>query len=260
MQLTLKERRDEVESHLHSLEEANRALQEARLETLRSEKMASVGLLAAGMAHEIGTPLAGIIGYSGILAEELAGDEEKSDYLRRIAADAGRIDRLVKDLLNYARPVQPEKEWIDLREFLEDLFAMLERQGIFKRLEPRLTVAADLPRLYLDRHQLLQVLMNLVMNARDAMPDGGTLVVVAQPAAAESVLLEVVDSGDGILPENIEKVFEPFFTTKEPGKGTGLGLAISARLVESFGGRIAVESEPGKGTKFMVQLPGEWRL
>lgn len=256
MQLTLKERHAEVEYHLHSLEEANRALQEARLETLRSEKMASVGLLAAGMAHEIGTPLAGIIGYSGILAEELAGDEEKSDYLRRIAADAGRIDRLVKDLLNYARPVQPEKERIDLREFLEELFAMLERQGLFKRLEPQLTVAADLPDLYLDRHQLLQVLMNLVMNARDAMPDGGTLTIAAQPAAAESVLLEVIDSGDGILPENMEKIFEPFFTTKEPGKGTGLGLAISARLVESFGGRIAVESEPGRGTKFTLQLPG----
>lgn len=256
MQTTLKERRDQVEGHLHSLKEANKALQAARLETLRSEKMASVGLLAAGMAHEIGTPLAGIIGYSGILAEELAGDPEKSDYLRRITADAGRIDRLVKDLLNYARPVKPEIERIDLQEFLEDLFAMLERQGIFKRLQQQLTVAADLPTLYLDRHQLMQVLMNLVMNARDAMPDGGTLAITAAAADEESVVLAVADTGTGILPENIEKIFEPFFTTKEPGSGTGLGLAISARLVESFGGRIAVESTPGRGTIFRVQLPG----
>jgi len=256
MQLTLKERRDEVEGHLHSLKQANQALQEARLETLRSEKMASVGLLAAGMAHEIGTPLAGIIGYSGILAEELAGDAEKSDYLRRIAADAGRIDRLVKDLLNYARPVKPELERIDVQEFLVDLFAMLERQGLFKRLVPQLTVAAGLPTLYLDRHQLLQVLMNLVMNARDAMPDGGTLTVAATAGDGEAVLLEVADSGAGIAPENVDRIFEPFFTTKEPGKGTGLGLAISARLIESFGGRIAVESRPGQGTMFRVRLPG----
>ncbi|MBP1727885.1 MAG: integral rane sensor signal transduction histidine kinase [Deltaproteobacteria bacterium] len=256
MQMTLKERRDEVEGHLHSLEQANRALQEARLETLRSEKMASVGLLAAGMAHEIGTPLAGIIGYSGILAEELAEDAEKSDFLRRIADDANRIDRLVKDLLNYARPVKPEIEQIDVKEFLEDLCDMLERQGLFKRLETQLTIAAGLPPLYLDRHQLLQVVMNLVMNARDAMPDGGTLAIAACAGDGESVLLEVTDSGAGILPEHSEKIFEPFFTTKEPGKGTGLGLAISARLVESFGGRIELESRPGQGTKFRLRLPG----
>lgn len=248
MQITLKERRDEVGNHL-------KALQEARLETLRSEKMASVGLLAAGMAHEIGAPLAGIIGYSGILAEELAGDAEKSDYLRRIAADAGRIDRLVRDLLNYARPMKPEIERIETGEFLEDLFAMLERQGLFKRHEARLQIAADLPALYLDRHQLMQVLLNLIMNARDAMPDGGTLTISAAADAPGAVLFTVTDSGSGIAAENLEKIFEPFFTTKEPGQGTGLGLAISARLVEAFGGSIAVTSVPGE-TSFTVRLPG----
>ena len=248
MQMTLKERRDEVETHLQ-------ALQASRLETIRSEKMASVGLLAAGMAHEIGAPLAGIIGYSGLLSEELAGDVEKSDYLRRITEDAGRIDRLVKDLLNYARPVKPEIERIDVGEFLQDLFAMLERQGLFKKLEPQLVIADGLPTLYLDRHQLLQVLMNLVINARDAMPDGGVLSLSASAGEGEALLLEVADSGTGIKPENMEKIFEPFFTTKEPGSGTGLGLAISARLVESFGGRITVESKAGEGARFRVWLP-----
>jgi signal transduction histidine kinase len=256
MQQGLKNRRDEVENHLLSLEGANRALTEARLETIRSEKMASVGLLAAGMAHEIGTPLAGIIGYSGILAEELAGDTEKSDYLRRILDDAARIDRLVRDLLNYARPVKPEIERIDVKEFLEDLLAMLERQGIFKRIEAILEAGEGLPALYLDRHQLMQVLMNLVMNARDAMPEGGKIEISASGGDGESVVIAVKDSGDGILPENIEKIFEPFFTTKEPGRGTGLGLAISARLVESFGGRIEVESGAAAGTKFTLRLPG----
>lgn len=249
MQITLKERRDEVERHLQ-------ALQASRLETFRSEKMASVGLLAAGMAHEIGAPLAGIIGYSGILAEELAGDAEKSDYLRRIADDAGRIDRLVKDLLNYARPVKPEIERIDVREFLEDLFAMLERQGLFKRIHASLHTSEGLPALYLDRHQLLQVIMNLVINARDAMPAGGEVVIGAMRGEGESVVIFVKDSGDGIAPENVEKIFEPFFTTKETGSGTGLGLAISARLVESFKGVLKVDSEVGKGSTFSLILPG----
>lgn len=256
MQLGLKERSEEVDLHLRSLQEANKALQEARLETLRSEKMASVGLLAAGMAHEVGTPLAGIIGYSGILADELADDPEKSDYLRRIAADAARIDRLVRDLLNYAKPVKPEIERIDVQEFLEDLLAMLERQGVFKRIEVKLHVAAGLPNLYLDRHQLMQVMMNLVINARDAMPDGGEIIIAAVSGEKETVIISVKDSGEGITPENIDKIFDPFFTTKEPGSGTGLGLAISARLVESFAGTIKVESQPGSGATFTLRLPG----
>jgi len=256
MQYSLRERRDQVEAHLRSLEAANRALKEARLETIRSEKMASVGLLAAGMAHEIGAPLAAIIGYSGILSEELSGDAEKSDCLRRITDDAGRIDRLVRDLLNYARPVKPEIERIDVKEFFDDLYAMLERQGVFKRLEASLTLEDDLPTLYLDRHQLMQVLMNLVMNARDAMPDGGKLRISASAVDNDYLMINVEDSGDGISAENLGRVFDPFFTTKEPGRGTGLGLAISARLVDSFGGKIAVESEPGRGTTFRVRLPG----
>lgn len=256
MQLGLKERSEAVESHLRSLQEANSALQAARLETVRSEKMASIGLLAAGMAHEVGTPLAGIIGYSGILAEELAADPEKSDYLRRIAADAARIDRLVKDLLNYARPVKPEIERIDVTEFLEDTLEMLERQGVFKRIEVSLNLAAGLPNLYLDRHQLMQVLMNLVINARDAMPGGGEMVISAAPGENEAVIIAVKDSGEGIAAENIDKIFDPFFTTKEPGSGTGLGLAISARLVESFGGVLEVASQPGRGATFRVNLPG----
>jgi len=256
MQETLKERRDQVEANLRSLEAANKALKEARLETIRSEKMASVGLLAAGMAHEIGAPLAAIIGYSGILSEELSGDAEKSDCLRRITEDAGRIDRLVRDLLNYAKPVKPEIERIDVKEFFDDLYAMLERQGIFKRLEASLTLEDDLPTLYLDRHQLMQVLMNLIMNARDAMPDGGKLRISASAVDNDYLVIEVEDSGDGISAGNLDRIFDPFFTTKEPGRGTGLGLAISARLVDSFGGRINVESEPGVGTTFRVKLPG----
>jgi len=254
MQSTLKVRQEQVEQYVRSLEEANRALQEARQEAIRSEKMASIGMLAAGMAHEIGTPLAAIIGYNGVLSDELADDDEKSDYLRRIAREAERIDRLVRDLLDYARPGKGESEEVDPAQFLADLLDMLQGQGVFKKLQLRCDVAGGLPRLYLDRHKLMQVLVNLVINARDAMPEGGELRIRAF-AEPGFVLLSVSDSGEGIAPENREKIFEPFFTTKEPGRGTGLGLAISARLVESFGGRIDLESMPGKGTTFTVRLP-----
>ena len=259
MQETLKKRSEEVQSHVRSLEAANLALQEARQETVRSEKMASIGLLAAGMAHEIGTPLAAIIGYNGVLADELAGDEEKSDYIRRIGQEAARIDRLVRDMLEYARPGKARKELLQVGELLSDLFDMLERQGAFKKVVTKLQVDPGIPALYLDRHQLLQVLVNLVINARDAMPDGGELTARATGTAGE-VVIEIADSGAGILPENLAKIFDPFFTTKEPGSGTGLGLAISARLVESFGGKLGVRSQVGEGTVFSVSLPVKEQL
>ncbi len=289
----LRDKRDEVESHVQSLEQANRELQSARAESLRSEKMASVGLLAAGMAHEIGTPLAAIIGYAGILREELAADPAKGDYLRRIEADAGRIDRIVRDLLNYARPTPVRHEEIEVASLLAETVDMLKSQGVFKMVEPVLAIAGRLPPLFADRHQIQQVLINLFINARDAMSGGGTLEITAaagqfqpdgraeaQPSRAPSlgrrrddfkgvfhtpfqsgcgarpcVTIEVRDTGEGIAAENLGRIFDPFFTTKEPGKGTGLGLAISARIVDSLGGRITVASARGVGTSFTVWLP-----
>jgi signal transduction histidine kinase len=289
----LRDKRDEVESHVESLEQANCELQSARAETIRSEKMASVGLLAAGMAHEIGTPLAAIIGYAGILRDELAADPVKADYLHRIEGDAGRIDRIVRDLLNYARPAPVSYEEIEVEPFLAETVDMLKSQGVFKMVELVLVAAEGLPPLFADWHQLQQVMTNLLINARDAMPGGGTLHLTAasaqfQPAIGEEtpaahapflgrrrddfkgvfltpflagggahpcVTIEVRDTGEGIDEENLGRIFDPFFTTKEPGKGPGLGLAISARIVDSLGGRITVASARGRGTSFTVWLP-----
>jgi two-component system NtrC family sensor kinase len=290
----LRSKHEEAEAHMKSLERANSELQAAREETIRSEKMASVGLLAAGTAHEIGTPLSAIIGYSGILRDELGDDPEKADYLRRIEQESARIDRIVRDLLNYARPTPAEYEKVDVGALLEDTLEMLERQGIFKKVKTSLTVADGVPPLVIDRHQLLQVLINLIVNARDAMPEeGGEIELLAtagemlmkgekngqvhpfislgrrkedfsgafrasfaaERASTTCVKIEVRDSGMGIEQQNLGKVFDPFFTTKEPGKGTGLGLSISARIIDSFGGRITVASAKGKGTRFIVWLP-----
>lgn len=288
----LRRKRDEVETHIGTLERMNRELQSAREETIRSEKMASVGLLAAGTAHEIGTPLAAIMGYAGILRDELSDCAEKADYLARIEAEAARIDRIVRGLLDYARPSRSEPEEVDVVELLRSTIAMLERQGVFRKIEVELAGESQVPRPHTDRHQLQQVFINLFINARDAMPDGGALRIrllagdhadlsaQGQPSGAfrgrrrddfggafcsrvhphpgsRFLCIEVSDTGVGIEPENLERIFDPFFTTKEPGKGTGLGLAVTARIIDLLGGRITVASVPSAGTTFTVWLPLE---
>ena len=293
MQAALRNKQEEADAHMRSLEKANSELQAAREETIRSEKMASIGLLAAGTAHEIGTPLSAIIGYTGILLDEMKDDEMKADYLRRIEHESARIDRIVRDLLNYARPSTAEFERVNISALVRDTFEMLERQGTFKRIRTSIEIEGDVPPLYIDPHQMMQVLINLIINARDAMPDGGEIVVRAytgelrmsqeknshlppfitmgrrkedfQGAFRASFLsghsftncvkLEVSDNGAGIDEENMRRIFDPFFSTKEPGKGTGLGLSISARIIDSFGGRMTVESARGKGTRFIIWLP-----
>lgn len=287
----LRAKQEEAERHVQSLERSNRELQKAREETLRSEKLASVGLLAAGTAHEIGTPLTAIMGYAGLLRDELVDDAEKSDYLRRIQGDAERIDRIVRDLLDFARPSPGNLEPFNAAALVVATVEMLERQGALKGVTCAVQADDGLPFIEADRSQLQQVIINLLLNARDAMPDGGALDVTARagrffpPASPEDspcrvfgrrkddfngafhtpfameedsvpcVLIEVADTGCGIPPESIGRIFDPFFTSKEPGKGTGLGLAISARIVDSFGGRITVSSTVGQGTRFVVWLP-----
>jgi len=290
---SLRTKRDEVDRHVSSLEEVNRQLQAAREETLRSERLASVGLLAAGTAHEIGTPLAGIIGYAGILREELADDRERVDYAVRIEQDAGRIDRIVRDLLHYARPTHGERLHVQISGLLDETVALLTGQGAFKKITTTVMTSEDLPEPYLDRFQLQQVLINLLINARDAMPHGGHIEVRASCAEMSMqrmseaysgvirgrrrddfsgvfsrslpgddvplpcIRIDIRDAGEGISSENLDRIFDPFFTTKEPGKGTGLGLSIAARIIDSFGGRITVSSTVGEGSCFSVWLPVE---
>jgi two-component system, NtrC family, sensor kinase len=254
MVVALRDKRQEVEEKVASLNRANREILEARGEAIRSEKMASVGLLGAGMAHEIGTPLAAIMGYTGILAEELEGDAEKSDYLRRISEESRRIDRIVRGLLDFARPKGAVHEKMDLLPLLEKTLELLGTQGALKLLTVSLEVEKDLPQLNADPHQLEQLLLNLIMNARDAMPRGGELKLKGSRQGSE-VLVEVIDNGEGMPPEQLALVFDPFFTTKEPGKGTGLGLAIAARIADSCGGRLTVQSELGKGSRFVLRMP-----
>lgn len=260
MSQTLEQKQQEVKSHVTKLEQVNCDLQLAREEAVRSEKMASVGLLAAGTAHEIGTPLASVIGYAEILAQELENNAAQSDYLHRIMDGCGRIDRIVKGLLEYARPKQPVCESVNLALLVKDTVELIQHQGALKDIQLEIVVTSGLPALMVDPHQLQQVLINLLINAHDAMPGGGLLKLeIRQSADAALLLLDVRDSGTGIAPEYMNKLFDPFFTTKDPGRGTGLGLAISARIIESFGGSISVQSIIGQGSCFTIHLPVQER-
>ncbi|OHB25298.1 MAG: hypothetical protein A2X79_01430 [Desulfuromonadaceae bacterium GWB2_53_15] len=262
MSETLLLKDQQVTAHVAALEKANTDLRQAREEALRSEKMASIGLLAAGMAHEIGTPLASIMGYAELLSGDQPDLAAMQDYTRRITDGCTRIDRIVRGLLDYSRPRNSAVEAVDVRQVVLDTIELLEQQGAFKRIELVTLFADALPSILADAYQLQQVLINLLLNSRDAMPDGGKLTLRSKSddsalpgRQAGCVRIDVLDSGSGIPEGHLKSIFDPFFTTKEPGKGTGLGLAISARIIEGFGGRISVRSEVGKGSCFTLLLP-----
>lgn len=260
MSRALLHKEQQVAEQLTALEKANADLRQARELAFRSEKMASIGLLAAGMAHEVGTPLASIMGYAELLGEEGQDDEVTRDYAQRISQESARIDRIVRGLLDYSRPRNSDVEPVDIPRVVRDSVELLTQQGVFKRIRVNTYFEEELAPALADSHQLQQVLINLMLNSRDAMPDGGRLTVRATNGkgaqSGRDVVVEVRDSGSGIPAEQLDSVFEPFFTTKPPGRGTGLGLAITARIVEGFGGSIGVSSEVGRGSCFFLRLPG----
>ena len=259
----LQQKEQEVSDHVSALEKANAELRQAREEAIHTEKMASIGLLAAGMAHEIGTPLASIMGYAELASGEQLDGATVQDYARRISGDCARIDRIVRGLLDYSRPRAASVESCNLRDLVGMTVEMLTQQGAFKDVRLATEYAENLPDASVDPHQLQQVLINLLLNSRDAMPADGSLAVRvrtdsnrALTGQGDSCLrIDVLDNGSGIPAEHLSRIFDPFFTTKPPGKGTGLGLAIAARIIEGFGGKITVQSRPGTGTCFSLLLP-----
>jgi two-component system, NtrC family, sensor kinase len=254
MAATLRAKDEQVTEQMTALKQVNSALGLAREETVRTEKMASIGLLAAGMAHEIGTPLASIMGYAELSAGEQPDNPAIKDYARRIIEDCSRIDRIVRGLLDYARPGAPGVESVDVRGVVLGTLDLMAEQGVFKQLNLVVEIDKELSPARCDRHQLQQVVINLLLNSRDATPAGGTITVRAGREESH-IRLDVLDSGSGISDDSMKHIFDPFFTTKEPGKGTGLGLAISARIIEGFGGRITASSKVDQGSCFSVWLP-----
>lgn len=229
-----------------------RALLEQQLQ--QKEKLSSIGLLAAGVAHEVNTPLAGISSYSQMLLLQVPEGDPKHQLLEKIHTQTMRASGIVSNLLNFSRTGDSQFREIDLNKVLEDTLQLLDPQLRNTSVEVVRHYSAHLPAGFGNGSRLQQVFMNLVMNARDAMPGGGRLTIQTRYVDG-ALVIDFTDNGTGIAPENIARIYDPFFTTKEVGRGTGLGLALSYGIIQEHGGRIFVESKMGEGAHFTIKLP-----
>jgi signal transduction histidine kinase len=222
------------------------------------DKLNSIGLLAAGVAHEVNTPLAGISSYTQMLLNQLPDEDPKNRVLQKILAQTQRASGIVNNLLNFSHTSGTEFAPLELNRVLEDTLQLLEIQLRKSAITVERCYAPDLPEAVGNAGKLQQVFMNLVLNARDAMPEGGTLTIETE-AIDHMLVVRVSDTGMGIAPANLSKIYDPFFTTKAVGQGTGLGLALSYGIVQEHSGRIFVESQPGRGTTFTIKIPSRYR-
>ena len=222
----------------------------------QAEKMSSIGLLAAGVAHEVNTPLAVISSYTQMLAKELRGDEKKTALLERITRQSFRASEIVNNLLNFSRTSSTEFGGVDVNKVVQDTLALLEHQFKTAKIRVQPELAPDLPLISGNIGKLQQVFLNLFLNARDAMPGGGTLRVSTSNGSC--VNITVSDTGSGIAQEYIHRIYDPFFTTKDGHhnrRGTGLGLSVTYGIIQEHAGKISVESHVGQGTSFHLEFP-----
>lgn len=253
---------DEIGELARSFNEMTQQLAEAQRQLFQSDKLASVGRLAAGVAHEINNPLTGVLTYSSFLLSRAQDRPELREDLEVIVRETKRCREIVKGLLDFSRQSVPEKRRANLNEIVHHAASIVHNQLSLHRIRLALDLPADLPPVLADVNQIQQVLVNLLVNAGDAIPkEGGTITVEtgyvppeAGGAGAGQLRVVVRDTGRGIAPDHLSKIFDPFFSTKGQ-KGTGLGLAIVWGIVQEHGGRIDVASTPGRGTTFTVLLP-----
>jgi two-component system, NtrC family, sensor kinase len=218
--------------------------------------MASIGLLAAGVAHEVNTPLTGISSFTQMLLEGADPADPRTVLLEKIERQTFRAAKIVNGLLNLSRQGKPSSEptSVDLNAVITDVFALLEHQFEVGRIKIRRELSESPVMVVGLEHQLQQVFLNLFLNARDAMPSGGWLVVSTR-VDGDRVVAEVADTGSGIPAEHLARIYDPFFTTKAIGRGTGLGLSISYGIVREHDGEIHCDSGVGQGTRFTLSLP-----
>ncbi len=233
-----------------------RELKEAQLQLIQSDKMASLGKLAAGVAHEINNPLGGILMLASMLLEEASEEDPAREDLKHIVEQTLRCKEIVKGLLEFSRQSRDDMSLFDIKRCVMQAISLLHNQSIFKDITIVQELDEDLPYVYGDASQINQVFINLMVNAADAMEGQGTLTIRGYKDEEEPFIkIDFIDTGCGIPEEHIEQIFEPFFTTKPVGKGTGLGLATSYGIIKKHGGEITVKSRVGEGTTFTVTLP-----
>jgi hypothetical protein len=262
----LEQDREDLRKTVCSLEQANSQLEKTRQEMVRAEKQASTGRLAAGLAHEIGNPLGVMQGYLELLRQEGLAPGERKEFLDRTDQELGRVNRLIRQLLDFARPAPGNRVPVHGQQLVQQAVEMFRERGK-GAITYDATLRAEQDLIVADPDGLRQVLVNCLLNAEDALLSGagaasgksGRIEVCCEncpgPGGAPALRVAVRDNGPGIAAEHLAEVFEPFFTTKEPGKGTGLGLSVSFSLIAGFGGEMGAASQPGEGAEIWFSLP-----
>jgi two-component system NtrC family sensor kinase len=225
---------------------------------LQAEKLAAIGKLAAGVAHEINNPLTGILTSSSLMLEDVPPDDPRHEELKIIVDETMRCRKIVKGLLDFARQTRPHKQAVDLNQVIADVMNLVGKQAAFRDINVQMDLASDLPAVMVDQDQMRQVVLNAVLNAAEAMPKGGEIRFASRlDPTGKMVQVSIADTGPGIPDDIKDKIFDPFFTTKKTG--TGLGLAIAYGIVDRHGGAISIESRPGRGTTVVFRIPVEAR-
>ena len=237
--------------------ERTRALHLAQAEAARGEKLASVGLLAAGIAHELNNPLTGVLTFSSLLRKKMPDGSADAEDLDLVIRETKRCAAIIRRLRDLAREKTPEKKFADLNALIEETARIIERPAHLSDIEISMDLDRRLPRVWVDADLIKQVVMNILVNAQHAIEEKGAITVRTRRAPGERVEISIIDTGCGIAEKDLQRIFDPFFTTKGVGKGTGLGLSVSHGIVQAHGGSIEVQSKPGEGSTFRVYLPIE---
>ncbi len=240
----------------HKVEERTQQLVKVQEQAARQQRLASVGQLAAGVAHEINNPLGGILTFTSLILEELRPGDPHREDMEEVVRQAQRCRKIVSELLEFSRQRETQMTLASINDVIHRTLMLLERQAFFHDINVKRRFDATMPQTVMDESQMQQVFMNIILNAVDAMEGRGDLTIDTRHSKLKGeLLLRFTDTGCGIPDEIKESIFDPFFTTKDPGKGTGLGLAVACRIVQAHGGRTEVESRIGKGTSFTIYLP-----
>ena len=239
-----------------SLKDRDDRLQQMHQHLARTDRLTALGGIAAGVAHEINNPLGGILLYSNLVLEDIPEVGSAKENVRKIIYQTDRCKKIVQNLLDFARTPTGEMTALQINHVITTSLNLVEDQAIFHGIEIETHLAENLPDVIGDESRLEEVFLNLFINAADAMNGKGTLKIVSLPGNNDVIRIMVSDTGKGIEREHLPHIFEPFFTTKDPGKGTGLGLSIAYGVINKHNGIIDAESELGKGTTFIITLPG----
>lgn len=242
----------ELEESYRQLRQQADTIFEIEEQLRRADRLSALGELSAGMAHEVRNPLGSIRGTAEILQDGVGKDDPRYEFTQILLREVDRLNKVVQRYLDFARSEAPPVDLCDLSAVVNAVLSLTKAQSGKAGVKVQRHLPESLPQIHADAAQLQQALLNLVLNALQAMPDGGTLTLTAR-IENEELQLEIRDSGQGIAPDDLEKIFAPFFTTRSTG--TGLGLAITSRIIQNCGGRIDVASVPGEGTLFTLRFP-----